>query len=306
MLKNKNILITGGTGFLGKNLVKYFLKTDIKKIVVFSRSEEKQFYMQKEINDDRVRFCIGDIRDISRLNQIMNDIDYVIHTAALKQVPIMEYNPFEAIMTNIIGTKNIIESACNYFVEKIIFISSDKANLPVNIYGATKFCSEKLMQYGYVYKENYDISLVCVRYGNVVNSTGSVYPVFKKLIDNKEKVLPLTTEKMTRFWFDVQGAIDLILLALEKGKSQDIFIPKLKSFYIKDLIKALNCEYKIIGKRKGEKIYENMINENEYYTDFLEYFIVNPSFNHVGFEYRSDKNKFMTVDDIKNELEKIK
>ena len=307
MLKNKIILLTGGTGFLSRNLVKYLLNTDIKKIIVFSRSEEKQFFMRKQIEDkeDKIRYIIGDVRDYQRLNEVMQNVDIVIHTAALKNMEITEYNPIETVLTNVIGTANIIKAVCNNYVEKLVYISSDKANSPVNLYGATKFVGEKLVQHGFVYKDHYDVNLVTVRYGNIAGSTGSIIPVFKKKIEQGIKVLPLTSELMSRFWFDVHGAIDLIMLALEKGKSQDIFIPKLKSFYVKDLIKAFDCKYEIVGIRQGEKLSECMINKNEYYKDFGDYYIINPKYDKAGFDYDSANNIFMNVNVLKEEIEKL-
>lgn len=307
-LKGKNIFISGGSGYLGKNLAKYFMNTDVNKVVIFSRDESKQFYMRKELDpeQDKLRFIIGDVRDLERLEEACQNMDYIIHTAALKQVPIIEYNPFEAVLTNIIGTMNVIKAACSNYVEKIIYISSDKANMPVNLYGATKFCAEKLIQQGFVYSRNYDVKLISVRYGNVAGSTGSVIPSFRKLINEGEKILPLTDIKMSRFWFDVQGAIDLILLALENGGKDDIFVPKLKSFYILHLIEALNCKYKIIGNRGAEKLSEQMINKFENYKEFEDYYIINPKYNNMGFTYDCANNEFMTIEEIKEKLRNIK
>lgn len=305
-LKNKTVLITG-CGFLGKNLTEFLLKTDVKKIIMFSRDEAKHVNMRLDIPDKegKIRYIIGDVRNYDRLKEVFQNVDYVIHTAALKNLESSEINPFETVQTNILGTMNVIRAACNNYVEKLIYISSDKANNPVNLYGASKFVGEKLMQHGFVYKENYNIDMVTVRYGNIAGSTGSIIPVFRKKISQGIKTLPLTVESMSRFWFDVNGAINLILLALEKGKNEDIFIPKLKSFYIRDLIKAFDCDYQITGIRGGEKLSEQMINRNEYYKDYGDYYIINPNNKDCGLDYDCAVNEFMTVEELKEELKKI-
>jgi UDP-N-acetylglucosamine 4,6-dehydratase/5-epimerase len=306
-LKDKAILITGGSGYLGRNLVKYLINTNIKKIIVFSRDEAKHANMRMEIEDkeEKVRYIIGDVRDYERLKEAMNNVDYVIHAAALKRVDSIRYNPFEAVMTNIVGIKNVIEAGCKNYVEKVLFISSDKATFPVNLYGGSKFIGEQLMQFGHIYKEGYNIDLICCRYGNVAGSTGSIIPIFKKMVKNGSKILPLTDVNMSRFWFTVDKAIDLIMFALENGKSQDIIIPKLKSFYIKDLILAFDCNYKLIGNRGSEKLSELMINQYENYEDIGIYYILNPNHSKVGLTYDCADNTFMSVNELKEMINKF-
>jgi len=309
MIDCKNVLITGGSGFLGKNLVKYLLsKTDAKKIIIYSRDEHKHNKMQKEIYDemDRVRYFIGDVRDEKRLKQATRDVHIVIHAAALKCVPSIEYNPIEAIKTNVIGTTNIIDACAENKVEKVIGISSDKAVKACNLYGGTKFCLEKLFQSAHIYSRGHKTEFVCVRYGNVANSTGSVIPFFKYLIKEGKKELPLTHKNMSRFWIDIKDAIELILLAIGRGKKGEIIVPKLKSFYIKDLIEALDYHYRIVGIREGEKIYEEMlsINENSIFCDNYFKVIHSSESNTLASkrEYRSDINEFMTIDEIKSKI----
>jgi FlaA1/EpsC-like NDP-sugar epimerase len=261
--------------------------------------------MEIEDKDDKLRYILGDIRDYQRLVEIMENVDYILHTAALKNLPVITYNPFEAIETNIIGMMNLIKASSKNNVKKIVFISSDKACSSVNLYGATKFIGEQLMQYAYVYKKEYNIDLVCCRYGNVAGSTGSIIPIFKKMIKEGKMILPLTDINMSRFWFTVDKAINLIMLALKEGKKQDIFIPKLKSFYVKDLIKAMDCEYEIIGNRGNEKLSELMINQYENYEEFDNYYILNPNNKKSGLIYDCENNEFMIMDELKEALKEF-
>ncbi len=283
-LKNKSLLITGGTGSFGNAAVKFLLKkTEIKKLIIFSRDENKQFEMKNLYNSKKLRFFLGDIRDESRLDMALKNVDYVIHAAALKQVPAAEYNPFECIKTNINGTQALILSALKNGVKKIIGLSTDKACNPINLYGATKLCAEKLFinanQYSDTSKTNFSI----VRYGNVIASRGSVVPYFKDLILQGKKKLPLTHTEMTRFFISLNDAVIFVLKGLQRQFGGEIFIPKMPSIYIRDLIRIINKDIgvSITGIRNGEKINEvlcssdesiNLYENKNYYTIYPPYF----------------------------------
>ena len=293
MLNNKSIMITGGTGSFGHHFVKTLLeKYNLKRIVIYSRDELKQYDMKNNIVNDGlydnnvVRFFIGDVRDLSRLQEAMRGIDVVIHAAALKQVPAAEYNPMECIKTNIHGAENIIQSAIINNVEKVIALSTDKAANPINLYGATKLASDKL----FVSANNMSggrTKFSVVRYGNVVGSRGSVVPLFQKLIREKSDFLPITHEDMTRFWITLQEGVNFVLKNIERMQGGEIFVPKIPSVLIMDLARAMspNTPIKIIGIRPGEKIHEIMCpaDDSHLTVEFKDHFVIQPSirFSHV-------------------------
>lgn len=313
MLSNKSILITGGTGSLGKALTKTILNRwpDVKRLVIFSRDEQKQFQMAQEYSHNdypNVRFFIGDIRDYERVKRALKGIDYVIHAAAMKHVPIAEYNPMECVKTNIMGAENIINACLETDVKHVVALSTDKAAAPVNLYGATKLASDKLFVAANNIRGWNPIKFSVVRYGNVMGSNGSVIPFFIK--KRNEGVLPITDETMTRFNITLQGGVDMVLHALEHAWGGEIFIPKIPSYRIMDVAEAIgpNCTKKIVGMRPGEKVHEEMITVSDsFYTyDLGKYFAIIPSnpiwnlhdfighFNAtkvpLGFHYSSDSN----------------
>jgi len=268
LLDGKVVLITGGTGTFGKAFTKYvFEHFKPRKVIIFSRDEFKQYEMAKKFSPDKypIRYFIGDIRDKDRLYRAFEGVDYVIHAAAMKQVPASEYNPFEAVKTNVIGAENIVNAAIDKGVKKVIAISTDKAVNPINLYGATKLVMEKIFIAGNAYVGAKDTVLSVVRYGNVVGSRGSVIPLFIELTKKGEKVLPITDKRMTRFWITIEQGVELVLTALEEAVGGEVFVPKIPSMRITDLAKAINpnCEFKIIGIRPGEKIHEVLISEDE-------------------------------------------
>ena len=268
LLDGKVVLITGGTGTFGKAFTKYvFEHFKPRKVIIFSRDEFKQYEMAKKFPPDKypIRYFIGDIRDKDRLYRAFEGVDYVIHAAAMKQVPASEYNPFEAVKTNVIGAENIVNAAIDKGVKKVIAISTDKAVNPINLYGATKLVMEKIFIAGNAYVGAKDTVLSVVRYGNVVGSRGSVIPLFIELTKKGEKVLPITDKRMTRFWITIEQGVELVLTALEEAVGGEVFVPRIPSMRITDLAKAINpnCEFKIIGIRPGEKIHEVLISEDE-------------------------------------------
>ena len=268
MFKNSSMLITGGTGSFGKKFAETILKRypNIKKLVIFSRDELKQYEMAQELsykNKKNLRFLLGDVRDKDRLKLALEDIDYVVHAAALKQVPTAEYNPFEFIQTNIMGAYNLIQACLSTNVKKVIALSTDKAAAPINLYGATKLCSDKLFVSSNNIKGRRNISFSVVRYGNVMMSRGSVIPHF---VQNKNKeYLNITDSRMTRFNITLQEGVDFVLYSLKNSIGGEIFVPKIPSFKITDLAKAVspNSKHKIIGIREGEKIHEEMITKSD-------------------------------------------
>ena len=279
MLKNKTILITGGTGSFGKAFSKHLVSNfNFKKLIIFSRDELKQFDMQNEKifkNNKKLRFFLGDIRDQDRLNVALNDVDIVIHAAALKQVLSSEYNPFETIKTNVIGAQNIINASINNNVKKVIALSTDKACSPINLYGASKLCAEKLFINANLMKGKKDILFSVLRYGNVNGSRGSVMPIFKQL-SSKKKILPITNHNMTRFSIKMSEALEMVIWGLNNFKGGEILIPKIPSYNIVDLVEALKSKYKIIGIRQGEKLHEDLISKNESINSMIgnKYFIL--------------------------------
>ena len=286
MLEGKKILITGGTGSLGQALTKRLLESDVDTIRILSRNESKQVHMNSEFSDTRLRFLIGDIRDKERLIKSMEDIDVVFHAAALKHVPIIEYNPFEAIKTNVVGSQNVIDASLIQNVEKVVCIGTDKAVSPLNTYGATKLLMEKLFisANNYLNIDRYRTQFLAVRYGNVFGSSGSVIPKFLEQV-KKSKKITITNESMTRFSITMDQALDFILDSTQNGKAGEIYVTKLKGYsilQIKDVFQELfcNCDIENIGIRPGEKLHEVLINQEEmrYCWDLEQKFMIsNPS-----------------------------
>lgn len=311
---NKVVLVTGGTGSFGKKFTQKALELGAKKIIIFSRDELKQYEMKQEFQDKRIRFFIGDVRDKERLYRAFDGVHIVIHAAAMKHVDACEYNPFEAVKTNIHGAQNIIEVAIDCGVEKVIALSTDKACAPVNLYGATKLASDKLFVAANAYVGEKNTRFAVVRYGNVVGSRGSVVPFFKKI--KETGVIPITDERMTRFWITLDQGVQFVVDNLERMHGGEIFVPKIPSMNIMDLAKAIapNCETKIIGIRPGEKLHEAMIMEDDarHTLEYDTYYVIQPEFSFwakkfaeggkvlpVGFEYTSDKNsEWLTIEDL--------
>ncbi|GAA7408476.1 UDP-N-acetylglucosamine 4,6-dehydratase (inverting) [Helicobacter pylori] len=282
MLDNQTILITGGTGSFGKRFVRKVLDTtNAKKIIVYSRDELKQSEMAMEFNDPRMRFFIGDVRDLERLNYALEGVDICIHAAALKHVPIAEYNPLECIKTNIMGASNVINACLKNEVSQVIALSTDKAANPINLYGATKLCSDKLFVSANNFKGSSQTQFGVVRYGNVVGSRGSVVPFFKKLVQNQASEIPITDIRMTRFWITLDEGVSFVLKSLKRMHGGEIFVPKIPSMKMTDLAKALapNTPTKIIGIRPGEKLHEVMIPKDESHLalEFENFFIIQPT-----------------------------
>jgi len=282
MFNNKTILITGGTGSFGRKYTKIILQNyKPKKIIIFSRDELKQYEMAQEYNHTCMRYFIGDVRDYQRLKKAMKDVDYVIHAAALKHVPIAEYNPMECIKTNIDGAQNVIDAAIDNKVHKVIALSTDKAANPVNLYGATKLASDKLFVAANNLVGTQDTSFSVVRYGNVIGSRGSVVPYFKKLINEGAKELPITDKKMTRFMITLEQGVEFVLKNFERMKGGEIFVPKIPSMKIIDLALALapNLPHKIIGIRPGEKLHEIMCPSDDSHLtfEFEDHFVIAPT-----------------------------
>jgi UDP-N-acetylglucosamine 4,6-dehydratase len=326
MFSNKSILITGGTGSFGKHYTKTLLQRfKPKKIIIFSRDELKQFEMQQIFNDSCMRYFIGDVRDLDRVQQAMKGVDYVIHGAAMKQVPASEYNPTECIKTNIYGAENIIRAALDNNVEKVMALSTDKAAAPINLYGATKLASDKLFVAANNMAGGHKTTFSVVRYGNVVGSRGSVVPFFQKLIDSGADSLPITHEDMTRFWILLHQGVDFVLKNFERMQGGEIFIPKIPSIRIVDLAKAMAPQLKthVIGIRPGEKLHEIMCpaDDSHITLEFQDHFVIQPTIRfhnrvanfainrlgesgnpcELGFEYNSGKNPhFLNVDEIRN------
>lgn len=268
----KTVLITGGTGSLGQALVRRFLPTDVHKIIIYSRDEYKQYQMERRIRDkhDRLRFFIGDVRDRERLYRAFSGVHVVIHAAALKHVNLMEYNPIEAINTNITGAQNILDAAIDRKVEKVISLSTDKAVNPINIYGATKLVSDKLFRSAHAYGGEKGPAFIVVRYGNVMGSRGSVVPFFRDLKMQGKTSLPITDKRMTRFWISMDQSVDLVMKALELGRGGEIFISRIPSCRITDLASAIHPEAKHVetGIRPGEKLHEDLLTEDEARSTF--------------------------------------
>ena len=332
MLNNKTILITGGTGSFGKDFTRSVLKKyNPKKIIIFSRDEFKQDLFRKEIAIEmpeklsKMRFFIGDVRDKDRLYRAFDGVDYVIHAAAMKQVPACEYNPFEAILTNINGAQNIVDAAIDRGVKKVVALSTDKAVNPINLYGGTKLVSDKLFISANAYSADKGTIFSVVRYGNVAGSRGSVIPFFKSLIEKGVDELPITDFEMTRFWISLEEGIDLVFKALEESKGGETYISKIPSFKITDLAEAMlpGCKLKHVGIREGEKLHEVMVTKDDSRTTFEyeKHYIIYPNFDwwnkenyfteggkpiENGFEYNSGNNiEWLSVEDLRNEMKKL-
>jgi len=313
MLNNKSLLITGGTGSLGKALTQYILKNfpAIRRLVIFSRDEQKQFEMAQLYPKDKypqIRFFIGDVRDFDRLKRAMQGIDYVIHAAAMKHVPIAEYNPMECVKTNIMGAENVINACLETQVSRVVALSTDKAAAPINLYGATKLASDKLFVAANNIRGSNPIKFSVVRYGNVLGSNGSVIPFFLK--KRKEGVLPITDPMMTRFNITLTQGVQLVLYALEHAWGGEIFVPKIPSYRITEVAQAIGpqCEHEVVGIRPGEKIHEEMITASDsFYTyDIGDNYVILPSMHQwdlsefirhfsaekvkAGFRYNSEEN----------------
>lgn len=328
MLNNKTILVTGGTGSFGHKFVEMaFEKYKPKKIIVYSRDEFKQDLMKKEYKEHKkdLRFFIGDIRDKERLYRAFDGVDYVIHAAAMKQVPACEYNPFEAIKTNIHGAQNVIDAALDRGVKKVVALSTDKAVNPINLYGGTKLVSDKLFISANAYSGGKGTRFSVVRYGNVAGSRGSVIPFFKELIEKGEKKLPITDFRMTRFWITLEQGVNLVFKAIEESKGGETYISKIPSFKIIDLAKAMlpNAILDEIGIREGEKLHEVMITKDDSRMtyEYEKHYIIYPHFDwwsserhftnggkpiEEGFEYNSGTNiEWLGVEELRSLLVKL-
>ncbi|MED4882743.1 UDP-N-acetylglucosamine 4,6-dehydratase (inverting) [Bacillus smithii] len=320
-LNGKNVLVTGGTGSFGKKFVKKVLEYNVKKVIVFSRDELKQFEMSQEYKDPRIRFFIGDVRDKDRLYRAFDGVDVVVHAAAMKQVPACEYNPFEAVKTNIYGAENIIEAAIDRGVKRVIALSTDKAAAPINLYGATKLASDKLFVAANSYVGDKDTRFAVVRYGNVVGSRGSVIPFFKKMA--KTGKLPVTDERMTRFWITLDQGVQFVIESLSRMQGGEIFVPKIPSMKVVDLAKAIapNAEIEIVGIRPGEKLHETMITKDDarHTLEYDTFYVIQPEFPWWsrekvdggkilpnGFEYTSNTNKeWLSIEELRDLLEEM-
>ncbi|MDE7342001.1 MAG: UDP-N-acetylglucosamine 4,6-dehydratase (inverting) [Lachnospiraceae bacterium] len=327
MLTNKTILITGGTGSFGKSFTRYVLAHyEPKKIIIYSRDEFKQWAMENEFGGykEKLRFFIGDVRDLERLKRACEGVDYIVHAAALKQVPACEYNPNEAIKTNIHGAMNVIDAALDCGVHKVVALSTDKAVNPVNLYGGTKLVSDKLFVAANAYVGNKDVNFSIVRYGNVAGSRGSIIPLFDKMIKEGVTELPITDFRMTRFWISLTEGIELVIKALEEAKGGETFISKIPSFKVTDLAEAMlpGCKPKEVGIRPGEKLHEIMVTTEDSATtyEYDKHFIVYPQMTwnnrqqpdlsgtkvEDGFSYSSNNNKeWLSVEDIRERLKKL-
>lgn len=322
-LNGKSVLITGGTGSLGKQLTKTILAKwpNVKRLVIFSRDEQKQFQMNQEFPDNKyraMRYFIGDVRDYDRLIRAFEGVEYVIHAAAMKHVHIAEYNPMECVKTNVLGAENVINAAMATGVRNVVALSTDKAAAPINLYGATKLCSDKLFVAANNIKGHREIKFSVVRYGNVMGSNGSVIPFF--LNKRKEGVLPITDPAMTRFNISLEEGAEMVLHAMETAWGGEIFVPKIPSYRITDVAKAIgpNCEHKVVGIRPGEKVHEEMITSSDSFStyDLGRYYAILPQvttwniedykkhFNAkavpIGFQYNSGENsEWVTVEQLR-------
>ena len=323
---NQSILVTGGTGSFGRKFTEIMLREyHPKKLIIFSRDELKQHEMRLIYSDSEpdspIRYFIGDVRDKDRLHRAMNGVDVVIHAAALKQVPACEYNPFEAVQTNIIGAKNVIDIAIDCSVKKAIMISTDKAVNPINLYGATKLCAEKIFIQGNSYSGSAATHLSCSRYGNVVGSRGSVIPLFLKQRQNS--TITITDERMTRFWITLEQGVRFVIRCIEMMHGGEVFVPKIPSMRIMDLAKVISpkCKAKFTGIRPGEKVHESLISEDEARTtiEFDDMYVIQPVLSwwgadnweggkplSEGFRYTSDTNSWwLTEDELKRMVKEV-
>ncbi|MCT4631824.1 MAG: UDP-N-acetylglucosamine 4,6-dehydratase (inverting) [Firmicutes bacterium] len=329
MLNDKSILITGGTGSFGKKFVEIILKNfKPKRVIIYSRDEYKQDLMKKDftkrypVEISKLRFFIGDVRDKERLLRAFKGVDYVIHAAAMKQVPACEYNPFEAIKTNIHGAHNIVDAALDMDVKKVVALSTDKAVNPINLYGGTKLVSDKLFISANAYSGDDGTVFSVVRYGNVSGSRGSVIPFFKELLDSGKKKLPITDTRMTRFWMTLEDAVNLVLKALDESKGGETFVYKNPSYKVTDIAEALNPggEIDVVGIREGEKLHEVMITSDDSRGtyDYGDYYIIYPNYIwwskdsyfkpggkliHDGWEYNSGTNEvWLSAEDLRKKI----
>lgn len=324
MLNDKTIMITGGTGSFGRKFTEMvFLLYKPKKIIIFSRDEFKQYEMSKIFNEPKypIRYFLGDVRDKSRLVRALGGVDYVVHAAALKQVPALEYNPMEAVKTNVLGADNIVESAIECGVKKVIALSTDKASNPINLYGATKLVAEKVFTAANTYS-GYKVKFSVVRYGNVMGSRGSVIPLYLSLLEKGVKEFPVTDIRMTRFWITLQQGVELVFKALDTSVGGECFVPQIPSMKIVDLARAVSpdCSIKTIGIRPGEKLHESLISSEEsFYTKVIgNTYVILPQFIDIpelakydqypqvaeGFLYRSDLNKeWLTVEKMRTMMD---
>ncbi|MDR7866319.1 MAG: UDP-N-acetylglucosamine 4,6-dehydratase (inverting) [Sporomusaceae bacterium] len=327
MFNGKSILITGGTGSFGRHCVRSILANYFpKRLIVFSRDELKQFEMQQEYNAKPMRYFIGDVRDVERLKQAMSGVDFVIHAAALKQVPAAEYNPMECIKTNINGAENVIKAAIDSGVGKVVALSTDKAATPINLYGATKLVSDKLFVAANNIAGGNNTRFAVVRYGNVIGSRGSVIPFFKALMSRGEKSLPITDPRMTRFWITLDQGVAFVLKAFARMQGGEIFVPKIPSMLITDLAEGIapGMPTQIVGIRPGEKLHETMCpaDDSHLTVEFADHYVIKPTITFAeavdysanaigeqgapvepGFEYNSGTNPtFLTVDELRGLL----
>jgi len=322
MFDDKVVLITGGTGSFGKKFVEMVLQRyKPRKLIVYSRDELKQYEMNEQFikYSDTLRYFIGDVRDKERLNRAFHGVDYVVHAAALKQVPAMEYNPFEAIKTNVMGAENVINVAIDQKIKKVIALSTDKASNPINLYGATKLCADKLFVAANSYSGDARTRFSVVRYGNVFGSRGSVVPFFKEC--RKKGKIPITDPRMTRFWITLKQGVGFVLNCLDVMVGGEVFIPKIPSMKVVDLAKAIapECPQEVVGIRPGEKLHEIMISEDDSQNtvEFDGYYVIKPAFKwwadekgiggkkvSEGFKYSSDTNpKWLTLDELHQMIE---
>lgn len=329
MLNGKTILVTGGTGSFGHRFISYVLDNyEPNRVIIYSRDEYKQFIMQNEYKNhpqsDKLRFFIGDVRDKERLCRAFEGVDYVVHAAALKQVPACEYNPMEAVKTNINGAMNIVDAALDCGVKRVVALSTDKAVNPINLYGGTKLVSDKLFIAANAYSGAKDVKFSIVRYGNVAGSRGSVIPFFRNIVKNGGTELPITDYNMTRFWISLDEGVQLVIKALSEAKGGETFISKIPSFKITDLAQAIlpGCKMPEVGIREGEKLHEIMVTrEDSLFTyEYDKHYIIYPHFEwwdrskiipggkpvEQGFEYSSGQNKvWLSVDELKDLLKNV-
>jgi len=322
IFSGKSVLVTGGTGSFGKAFIKRLLDVkDIRKVIVFSRDELKQFEMQETHKSEKLRYFLGDVRDYNRLEQATFDVDIVVHAAAMKQIPAAEYNPMEAIKTNIFGAENVIRAAIYNGISRVVALSTDKAANPANLYGATKLCSDKLFVAGNYLAGKRGTKFSVVRYGNVLGSRGSVIPFF--LEKAKTGVIPITDPRMTRFWLSLEQGVDFVINSLDRMQGGEIFVPKIPSFKVTDVAKVVapNIDHKIIGIRQGEKLHEVMITEDDSLNtlEFDDHYVISTSpkshknyhgksgkFVEEGFRFSSETNpQWFTQESFKTLLSEI-
>jgi UDP-N-acetylglucosamine 4,6-dehydratase len=313
-LNNSSVLITGGTGSFGRALTEYLLKSEIRRIAIFSRDELKQLQMKNDFKDDRLRFFLGDIRDGSRLDIALHNVDFVVHAAALKQVDTGEYNPMEFVKTNVVGSQNVIDACIRNGVKKVVALSTDKASSPINLYGATKLTSDKLFSAANNYSHAYGTTFSIVRYGNVMGSRGSVIPYFKQLAI-EGKPFPITDKRMTRFWITLDQAVEFVLETFEIMQGGELYVPRIPSMKIMDLARAIkeDFSYEEVGIRPGEKLHEEMISpdDSRRTIELSKRYCVSPIYAEWGFSppkgkkvedgfsYRSNSNDlWLTVEEL--------